>query len=356
MFFFESQLEIFNSSALSVKVGDLMLEDLLPAIDSEFMEKAGSVPFLVEGAKRLFSEGATPLRPSVHHAHELTYVRRGKVKFFVKGRTYSMEEGHAIMIKQHQDHSYLIEEGPCEMIAIYFGFSKPGPAIPETFAQTARTMGRSGDPATNKKRKPVISNVSIEEFFSFTGSNPDEKITETQEPAFLIDGSYRKDVENLVERILDENKEGEFASELMSRLLAIELVIVVSRALRSAWEKSLRIRSGKAKELVEIAIEYINNNFDRDLSVADVANYVFLSQGYFARAFRDEVGMSPMSYMMKVRVDKSCELLAIDDLKVSSVASRVGFSSPQRFNSAFRKLMNMSPMEYRRKLQEQRNE
>lgn len=333
-----------------------MLEDLLPAIDSEFMDKAGSVPFLVEGAKRLFSEGATPAKPSVHHAHELTYVRRGKVKFFVKGRTYHMEEGHAIMIKQHQEHTYLIEEGPCEMIAVYFGFSKPGPRLPETFTQTTdRTMYRNGD-HTAKKRKPVVSNVSVEEFFDFTGSNPDEKMSETQEPAFLIDGSYRKDVGNLVERILDENKEGGFASELMSRLLAIELVVVVSRALRAAWEKSLRIRSGKAKELVEIAIEYIDSNFDRDLSVADVANYVFLSQGYFARAFRDEIGMSPMSYMMKVRVEKSCELLAIDDLKVSSVATRVGFSSPQRFNSAFRKLMNMSPMEYRRKLQEQRNE
>ena len=334
-----------------------MLEDLLPAIDSEFMDKAGSVPFLVEGAKRLFSEGATPPKPSVHPAHELTYVRRGKVKFYMKGRTYVLEEGHAIMIKQHQEHTYLIEEGPCEMIAVYFGFSKPGPSVPDTFSSsTHRPLTRPAEMNTPKAKKPVVSNVSIEEFFDFTGSNPNEKMTETQEPAFLIDGSYRKDVGNLVERILDENKEGAFASELMSRLLAIELVIVVSRALRAVWEKSLRIRSGKAKELVEIAIEYIDSNFDRDLSVADVANYVFLSQGYFARAFRDEVGMSPMSYMMKIRVEKSCELLAIDDLKVSSVATRVGFSSPQRFNSAFRKLMNMSPMEYRRKLQEQRSE
>ena len=59
-----------------------------------------------------------------------------------------------------------------------------------------------------------------------------------------------------------------------------------------------------------------------------------------------------MNFLLKVRVDKACELLATEDTKVSSIALRVGFTSPQRFNAAFRKQMKMTPMEYRQMMQE----
>ncbi len=329
-----------------------MLEDLLPGIDEEFQDRVGSVPFLVEGAKRYFSEGATPNKPSVHPVHELTYVRRGTVRFQIKGKSYLLSEEHAIVIKPNQEHTYLILDGPCEMVAVYFGFTKPVEPKPEFVPLTAPPK----PPSKKKTGMDAVSSVSIDEFFSFMGTDDEQAMSDSQDAAFMIDGPYRKDTANLVERILAESKGDELARKLMMRLLAIELVVVVSRALKSAWEKSLRIREGKARELVTIARDYIAANFDQDLSVADVANYVFLSQGYFARAFRDEVGMSPMAYMMKVRVDEACKLLEVGDLKISSIATKVGFSSPQRFNSAFRKHTGISPMAYRRKIQEEEEE
>ena len=109
----------------------------------------------------------------------------------------------------------------------------------------------------------------------------------------------------------------------------------LARELREEWEESLLVRTGKARELVRIARNYIVENHDRDLSIAHVAAYVFLSQGYFTRAFRDETGISPMSFLMQVRVDHACKLLERQDIKVSGIARQVGFSSPQRFNAAF---------------------
>ena len=99
---------------------------------------------------------------------------------------------------------------------------------------------------------------------------------------------------------------------------------------------------------MRIARDYIIENFDRDISVADAAGYVFLSQGYFTRAFRDETGMSPMAFLMQVRVARACKLLEQHDMKISGIATMVGFSSPQRFNAAFRKHTGMTPMQYRR--------
>ena len=153
-----------------------------------------------------------------------------------------------------------------------------------------------------------------------------------------------------MERILRESRTDAFGTELMMQLLAMELMVVLSRGLREEWEESLRVRTGKAGELVKIARDYIVENHDRDISVADAAGYVFLSQGYFTRAFRDETGMSPMAFMMQVRVDHACKLLEQRDIKVSGVAAQVGFSSPQRFNAAFRKQLGMTPMAYRKQV------
>ena len=55
-----------------------------------------------------------------------------------------------------------------------------------------------------------------------------------------------------------------------------------------------------------------------------------------------------MTYLMRKRISKACELLENDEIKVSGIASQAGFSSPQRFNVAFKKQMGMTPLEYRR--------
>ena len=135
----------------------------------------------------------------------------------------------------------------------------------------------------------------------------------------------------------------------MVHTLTVELMIVLSRALRSEWEESLSVKNGKAKELVAIAKQYMDENFDQGITVSEAASYVFLSQGYFTRAFRDELGISPMNYLMKKRIEKACKLLQNNEIKVSAISLQSGFSSPQRFNVAFRKQMGMTPMDYRKK-------
>jgi len=58
-----------------------------------------------------------------------------------------------------------------------------------------------------------------------------------------------------------------------------------------------------------------------------------------------------MTFLMQIRVDHACKLLEQKDIKVSGIATQVGFSSPQRFNAAFRKHIGMTPMQYRRQIQ-----
>jgi AraC-like DNA-binding protein len=234
-----------------------------------------------------------------------------------------LEPNTTLIIKPHTAHKIRVISKTADTIVLYFGFSKPN--------------------------NPGTAQPSLESFLEFAGSEDTGAGSEYGNHSFIVlSGTYKKTIGSLLERIVDEKKEDAINKDLMMEVLTVELMLTLSRAMKKEWEASLKVRNGKARELVLIACDYIDENYERGITVAEAASYVFLSQGYFTRAFRDEIGVSPMTYLMKKRIDKACELLENDEIKVSGIASQAGFSSPQRFNVAFKKLMGMTPLEYRK--------
>lgn len=301
-----------------------MFEDLLPAVERGIIDAAGSIPVVFKGIERTFEKGTDQAEPSRHEYHELTYMRSGRAEFAIAGRTVKVEKGGTVVIHPNTRHTIKVLNGHADMLVLYFGFTRPG--------------------------KSNIAPQTMEQFIHFVYGK--DAGSRDPDPYILIRGKSRQEIVSLAERIMREKRREAYGRDLMMQLLAMELLVALARGLREEWEESLRVRHGKARELVRIARDYIADNYDRDISVADAAGYVFLSQGYFTRAFRDETGLSPMSFLMQIRVEHACRLLAFRDIKVSGIAEKVGFSSPQRFNAAFRKYMGMTPMSYRRKLQE----
>ena len=324
-----------------------MFEDLLPAVEKGILSAAGSIPVVFKGIERSFEKGSTTALHSRHEYHELTYLRSGKAEFDVEGRKIILERGAAVVIRPRKPHTVRILEGNADVMVVYFGFSRK---LPNQSNMANGVADNSHEPILQPKRTTDIAPATLEQFLHFADGHELAEDGRSQDPMIQIKGKSRQDIAALMERILKEGRTEAFGKELMMQLLAVELLVALSRALREEWEESLRVRTGKARELVKIAREYIVENHDRDISVADAAGYVFLSQGYFTRAFRDETGMSPMAFMMQVRVDHACKLLEQRDIKVSGVAEQVGFSSPQRFNAAFRKHVGMTPMAYRKQV------
>lgn len=313
------------------------------------MDAAGSIPVVFKGIERNFEKGLTYSAPSRHDYHELTFVRSGRVEFEIDGRRVVLEKGGTIVIRPKMSHIVRVPDGRADVIGLYFGFSqqvtnsseKPGDGLKSVRHPLGSGQGM---------RTTDIAPKTLEQFINFASGQDSTEGDKANDPFILIRGKSRQDIATLVERILRESRFEAYGRELMMQLMAMELLVALARGLREEWEESLRVRTGKARELVRIARDFIVDNHDRDISVADAAGYVFLSQGYFTRAFRDETGMSPMTFLMQVRVNHACKLLEQRDIKVSGVAAQVGFSSPQRFNAAFRKHIGKTPMEYRRQV------
>ncbi len=311
-----------------------MLENLVPLLDESILNTAGSIPLVFQGALRSMPTETRVETASQHGTHELTYLRQGRMRYYVGGREYVLNSGDSIVIRPDRSHTYVAEEGPVDAVCVYFGFVNK------------LKEGEAGMAAAN---------VSLQDFFRFA----EEGLTEGKglvEDCFMVTGPYRQTVGRLVERIVLEKERKDYAQDLLLRCLSIELVIEVSRSLRQAWEQQLRLQQAKLRELIQIGQDYIAEHYARNISIADVANYVFLSPSYFARVFKQELGITPLAYLLQKRIEHACDLLRHTDLKVATVASRVGFLNSQRFNAAFRKQMQMTPMAYRQKRLHQEEE
>ncbi len=305
-----------------------MLKDILPSIEQSIQDSIGSIPVVFKGLARSYRKGDEKKIPGARHFYELSHVKSGVMEYeFDNNRTHEVRAGATILIRPDSPHVCRVKETFTDITTVYFGF----------------TNITKGDRAFCR-----ISSVSMDEFMKYVSAEDDYGID--LQPCMMIRGTNRVIISELIERIHYENSSDLYNKELMMRLLATELLVTISRALKEGWEESLLVRTGKAAELVHIAKQYMIDNFNENISVSDVAGYVFLSQGYFARAFREEMGQSPMAYLIEIRIQKSCDLLRDQDLKISSIAEQIGFASPQRFNVAFRKIMGMTPMEYRRKI------
>lgn len=330
-----------------------MFDELLPAIENSILSASGALPVVFEGIEHTLEKTSPVSKSSKHSSHELLYLRNGRCEAIIEGSKFVIEKGSTLIIRPNTDHTIRVLSGQADMFVLYFGFSRDIEVASKAVSQMNSASKESVE-ANKPHSGPsvavpyIMAHTPLESFLDFASGEGD---MDTNSKYIVINGSSKKEIAHVVESIVEEGKDQKLNKELMMQIMTVELMITLARAIKSEWEESLRVKNGKARELVLIAKDYIETNFDRGISVADAASYVFLSQGYFTRAFREELGISPMAFLMKKRIEKACELLSNNEIKVSGVASQIGFSSPQRFNVAFRKQTGMTPMEYRRSKQ-----
>ena len=98
---------------------------------------------------------------------------------------------------------------------------------------------------------------------------------------------------------------------------------------------------------IRIATEYINENYDKKLSIEDLADACGLSYSYFSNCFKRTFGDTPKGYITNLRLNKAKYYLTETALPIKEIASKCGFAHFNTFTSAFKKYIGVSPREYR---------
>ena len=105
--------------------------------------------------------------------------------------------------------------------------------------------------------------------------------------------------------------------------------------------------STKSRRIAKVC-EYIDQNLDKDLSLAEVAALVNMSESAFSHFFKKRTGLSYINYVNNQRIAKACTLLSDTTLSASEICYDCGFNNKSNFIRIFRKKKNMTPIEYRK--------
>lgn len=93
--------------------------------------------------------------------------------------------------------------------------------------------------------------------------------------------------------------------------------------------------------------EFIEENLDRDLELAEIAQAVELSPYHFARSFKQTTGFTPIQFLMQRRIELAKRLLIESKAPIVEVGLSAGFKNQSHFTTLFRKLTTMTPKTYR---------
>ena len=104
--------------------------------------------------------------------------------------------------------------------------------------------------------------------------------------------------------------------------------------------------TGKSTVILE-AIRFLDGNYAERAVLGRFCEEHHYSLQYISRKFRQETGVTAREYLQKLRIEKSCSLLAGSDLTIQEIAQAVGYEDEKFYRTLFHRLLNMSPREYR---------
>ena len=102
-------------------------------------------------------------------------------------------------------------------------------------------------------------------------------------------------------------------------------------------------------ECIKLAITYIRQNCERDITLDEISGMVKMSKFYFSSEFKKVTGYAFVTFLNISRCEKAKHLLSATDTAISEIGIQCGFSDPSYFTRTFTKQYGISPSEYRRK-------
>ena len=147
---------------------------------------------------------------------------------------------------------------------------------------------------------------------------------------------------------------GEISAEQLGHAAMLDALVrqIVIQLLRChlTVRKSDQIelsRAGPVDRRLRRAVEFMHDNYGREIAVEEIASAAYLSEYHFARFFKQISGVTPHVYLANLRMERARKLLAETALSISEIASVVGYHSQSHFTKMFKSVTGVTPRAYR---------
>lgn len=253
------------------------------------------------------------------HCHpelELFYVETGTLLFQAENQTCLLSEGEGIFLPSGIIHSAAKDNNcPCSFYAICFMEDMLKNHLPPYCQHYFEALSQNKMACiypirnTDNKNQRLLS--LLPQIFSYTGDTP-----ESYELALmgLLLLCWQDLYLNCFSEITNQKKPRGFAQHLQA------------------------------------VIDYMQKHLSDSVTLSQLSRQAGLSEGYLCHSFKNYTGLTPISYLNRLRIIKSCEYLIQTDKKITEIALLCGYNNISYFNRSFTHFMHMSPSAYRKRL------
>jgi len=162
-----------------------------------------------------------------------------------------------------------------------------------------------------------------------------------------LDEAHRVTVERLFMALIDEyNRLEPDADTALFDEYAAHIIGCLMLQLLNCFEGDVE-NSFLKESQISAAILFIHRHLGEPITLADAANTVHLSTGYFCELFKNSTGQNFKSYLIDLRMRNACRLLANTDMSVTDICFDCGFESFSNFMRTFKARYGTSPLKFR---------
>ncbi|RDU24096.1 GH39 family glycosyl hydrolase [Anaerosacchariphilus polymeriproducens] len=249
--------------------------------------------------------------PHFHQYIELIYVLEGEILLQVENEEFEMKADDIIIINANKKHSY---QAKMEVLLSCFRI--------------------------NYQKLSLLLNTSQILFWCNSIIDKNKAYDNLREIMKRIFNQYFEEIDQ--GRIYLSSKYYEL------------LHIIVSNFMMKSDDQRFKNDKDMEEERVAEIYNYINANYDQQISLNDLSGKMYLSVPYLSKYIKKKFGQNFVDYVNSIRLFHAMDELLYTDKTIMRIAMENGFANTASFNAAFKKVYEMSPSEYRIKMKPQK--
>jgi len=238
-----------------------------------------------------------------HTHYEIYFLLKGTRNFFLSNALFTLESGTLVVIPPFAMHK--TEGGPFERININVS--------PEFL-----------DPFEKKTLDDLSQNLCIK-----------------------LNDKNLKEVKDILKE-MDSLSDMQKHSQNVKKILFGYLIFILSKIDKRNTAKSNATTLKNTSPLVLKIINYLNNNYDKDINLKTLEKEFFLSKMSLCKQFNRETNCTIMNYLLNIRLNKAQFYLTKTKKSVAVISELCGFGSQNYFGLIFKQKVGLSPINYRK--------
>ena len=233
--------------------------------------------------------------------YQLLYIASGKAYFYLDESKRCVSKGNMVIYRPDEPQLYY-----------YYGKDKPEICW-------VHFSGTDVEEILSKYGLPQKENVFL------TGSSPD------------YEWIYRQ--------MIQELRFGRYNYEDLLEIMLRQIFLKINRYIYEGAKRNSDIIDG-----IERATHYFNENYNKNISIENYAEECHMSACWFIKSFKEITKMTPMQYIVSLRLTNAMNMLDNTNYSISEIAGLVGYDNALYFSRLFHKRTGMSPSEYRKRI------